>query len=84
VEREITLQTEPTNGASTHWGQQAFMFEPPLDAKRGDTLTCTFWLRRQKRNHRLLEMECRFVLQGKGAGRKPLIKEEFSQYYYVD
>eukprot|EP00747_Dinoflagellata_sp_TGD_P168234 gnl/TRDRNA2_/TRDRNA2_194135_c0_seq1.p1 gnl/TRDRNA2_/TRDRNA2_194135_c0~~gnl/TRDRNA2_/TRDRNA2_194135_c0_seq1.p1 ORF type:complete len:406 (+),score=73.72 gnl/TRDRNA2_/TRDRNA2_194135_c0_seq1:61-1218(+) len=86
AEQEETLNTGPTNGTATHWGQQVFGFYPTLSAKRGDTLECTMWIRRQKRNHRLLHLEAKFVLMGppKSEGGQPVIKEEREENYYVD
>lgn len=62
VEEEVTLTTRPTNGSTTHWGQQAFGFYPPLDARRGELLDFTVFVRRQEPNHRLLMLDTDIVL----------------------
>jgi len=85
VEQEVTLTTAPTSATATHWGQQLFGFWPPLPAKRGDTLECEMFIRRQERNHRLLRLECKFVLSAQGAGSQPgTVKETREETYYVD
>lgn len=80
ADREVLLTTAPTTGTSTHWGQQVFGFYPPIAAKRGDTLECTVWIRRQKRNHRLLVLDTTFVHKSSGGA----VKAERSETYYVD
>lgn len=88
VEQAVTLSTAPSpGGTSTHWGQQLFGFYPPFQAKRGDTLECSLFIRRQERNHRLLKLETKFVLYcgQSAAGTTPQrVKEEREETYYVD
>eukprot|EP00415_Alexandrium_ostenfeldii_P000667 UN0667 len=85
VEQEVTLTTAPTVGVSTHWGQQLFGFFPPLAAKRGDTLECSVFIRRQERNHRLLRLEAKFTLCGPPTnGGQRVVKEEREETYFVD
>lgn len=84
AEHEVVLTTAPTNGTSTHWGQQMFSFHPPLEAKQGDTLEITMLVRRQEQNHRLLRLESTFVLSGRGANGAQVVKEKREETYYVD
>lgn len=85
VEQEVTLTTAPTVGAATHWGQQLFGFYPPIQAKRGDTLECSMFIRRQDRNHRLLRLETKWTLLGaSGAGGQRVVKEEREETYFID
>jgi len=80
--KDVTLSTAPDAG-STHWGQQLFGFYPPLEVKKGDILTCEMLIKRQAKNHRLLELESCFALhRGQKPGKTPL--KEVRQTYYVD
>lgn len=54
-----SLTTAP--GSHTHWGQQVFLCEPPIDVLMGDTISGSIKLTRQKSNHRLLYMEMQIV-----------------------
>lgn len=83
AEQEITLTTAPSNVTSTHWGQQVFGFYPAMAVKRGDALECKVKLMRQEPNHRLLRLECHFVLVS-GAGKDRVVKEERDETYFVD
>lgn len=83
VEQATTLTTAPSNSTSTHWGQQVFGFYPPMAVKRGDMLECKVKIGRQERNHRLLKLECHFVLLS-GAGKGRVVKEEREETYFVD
>eukprot|EP00928_Gymnodinium_smaydae_P046727 TRINITY_DN31148_c0_g1_i1.p1 TRINITY_DN31148_c0_g1~~TRINITY_DN31148_c0_g1_i1.p1 ORF type:complete len:419 (+),score=94.09 TRINITY_DN31148_c0_g1_i1:132-1259(+) len=84
VEQEVTLTTAPSpSGQSTHWGQQIFGFYPPLQAKRGDTLDCSMFIRRQAKNHRLLWLEADFELCAQQNGTR-VVRERRKDSYYVD
>merc|ERR1712232_1120388 len=80
VEQEVTLNTGPTAGTHTHWGQQIFGFYPPLSAKRGDTLECSMFIKRQQRNHRLLVLETTFTLVGQNEGQR-IVKQTVEETY---
>mmetsp|Transcript_52423 Transcript_52423/g.154590 ORF Transcript_52423/g.154590 Transcript_52423/m.154590 type:complete len:376 (-) Transcript_52423:7-1134(-) len=84
AEQDVVLTTAPNQGSSTHWGQQLFGFYPPVEAKRGDTLEITMYIRRQERNHRLLRLETKIVLYGQGVGGKRVVREEREENYFVD
>jgi protein arginine N-methyltransferase 1 len=83
TEQQVTLTTAPTNGPSTHWGQQAFGFFPPLNAKRGDTLECSVLIKRQTPNPRLLVLETAFVLSRQVDGKSSIVDER-KENYFVD
>jgi len=83
AEQETTLTTAPATGTSTHWGQQAFGFYPPLHAKRGDLIECSMRILRQERNHRLLRLETKFVHYGH-QGAEKVMKAEREEVYFVD
>lgn len=83
AEQEVKLSTAPTVGTSTHWGQQLFGFYPPLQAKKGDTLECEMFIRRQERNHRLLRLEAKFILYG-GQGSGRVVREQREDHFFVD
>ncbi|CAL1142044.1 unnamed protein product [Cladocopium goreaui] len=75
----IELTTAPTAGTATHWGQQLFGFFPPLQAKSGDVLECRLRIKRQKKNHRLLQLEAAFTLGSEGN-----VREKREDTWYVD
>eukprot|EP00435_Cladocopium_sp_Y103_P051908 s552_g16.t1 len=75
----IELTTAPTVGTATHWGQQLFGFFPPLQAKSGDMLECRLRIKRQKKNHRLLQLEAAFTLGSEGN-----VREKREDTWYVD
>merc|ERR1712194_693794 len=83
VERDVTLSTAPTDGTATHWGQQIFGFYPPLNAKKGDTVECEMFIKRQDKNHRLLRLEAKFILCGHGDGQR-VVKDERDENFFVD
>ncbi|CAE8738747.1 unnamed protein product, partial [Polarella glacialis] len=78
---EVTLTTGPTAGTATHWGQQLFCFNPPFATKKGDLLECSMIIRRQEKNHRLLQLECKFVLKSESSG---VVRDEREETYFVD
>lgn len=86
VKTEVLLSTAPSNNEErTHWGQQMFGFYPPLEAKANDELECTMYIRRQKRNHRLLELETVFELYAQAKeGQERTRKDRRCETYYVD
>jgi len=80
-----TLTTQPTTSTSTHWGQQIFGFFPPLEVKRGDVIDCTVTIKRQRKNHRLLQLEGHFILYGaKSEVGQPVKKDERKQNFFID
>lgn len=66
VKQEVVLTTAPTTSAHTHWGQQLFGFFPALQVHRGDSLECKLVINRQKKNHRLLQLDACFSVVGPG------------------
>lgn len=66
VKQEVVLTTAPTTSTHTHWGQQLFGFFPALQVNRGDSLECNLVINRQKKNHRLLQLDACFSVVGPG------------------
>jgi len=83
MDEEVKLTTAPVNGTTTHWGQQIFGFYPPMEARRGDVLECSMYIRRQQKNHRLLWLETTFALCTQKDGQR-VVKDERKEHYYVD
>ena len=52
----VTLSTAPDPTGATHWGQQSFLLNPPVDCKAGDVIVCELDMQRRKDNHRLLQI----------------------------
>lgn len=55
--KEIELTTAPSTDNPTHWGQQVFLFHPPLRVNQEDALSVSFTMTRSKENHRLMEVD---------------------------
>ncbi|CAJ1363683.1 unnamed protein product [Effrenium voratum] len=79
AKEEVQLTTAPTTETATHWGQQLFGFYPPLQARSGDTLKGTIWIKRQKKNHRLLHLEASFEL-----GQSGQVRDKREDSWFVD
>lgn len=56
VQSPIELSTEPEYGHCTHWGQQAFFVEPPIEGRDGDELEGRITVVKHKENRRLLDI----------------------------
>jgi protein arginine N-methyltransferase 1 len=52
----VTLSTAPDPTGATHWGQQSFFLHPAVEARAGDKVRVEFEMRRQRENHRLMEV----------------------------
>ncbi|KAM5547846.1 protein arginine N-methyltransferase PRMT10 [Rosa sericea] len=57
AQNEIELTTAPSVDNGTHWGQQVFLLNPPIRVTEGDNLNGSFSMKRNKENHRLMEVE---------------------------
>jgi protein arginine N-methyltransferase 1 len=57
ADNDVKLSTAPDPTGATHWGQQVFYVNPPIDCAPNDTLAATLKLTRKKENHRLLKVE---------------------------
>lgn len=57
AQKEIELTTAPSVDNGTHWGQQVFLLNPPIRVTEGDKLNGSFSMKRNKENHRLMEVE---------------------------
>ncbi|KAI8105636.1 hypothetical protein M9434_000218 [Picochlorum sp. BPE23] len=58
----VVLSTAPDEAGATHWGQQVFQVHPNIACSPGDSLECTFEMRRRKDNHRLLLIQMQYML----------------------
>lgn len=57
ADNDVKLSTAPDPTGATHWGQQVFYVNPPVDCAPNDMLSATLTLTRKKENHRLLKVE---------------------------
>lgn len=80
VQKEIELTTAPSIEDGTHWGQQVFLFHPPIRVCEGDDLVVSFAMTRSRENHRLMEvgLECQ-MKQSSGKLLSPIKKK-----YYIE
>ncbi|CAK9075546.1 unnamed protein product [Durusdinium trenchii] len=83
VKEVVELTTAPTTKTATHWGQQLFGFFPPLQAKNEDVLECQLFIKRQKKNHRLLQLDSAFELCRESNGKR-FVCQKREDTWYVD
>ena len=76
----ITLSTAPDPTGATHWGQQSFVLHPPIDVEAGDAIVCDFEMKRQKENHRLLEVTLTHRVERKSGGSVVTMGERTSHF----
>ena len=53
---EVRLSTAPDPTGATHWGQQTFYINPPIEMSTNDSLECSIEVQRREDNHRLLKV----------------------------
>jgi len=68
--QEVILSTAPDATGATHWGQQAFHMFPRVMAQPGDRLVGSIELLRKKENHRLMQVNMEFKLEGSSPAAK--------------
>lgn len=66
----VTLSTAPDPTGATHWGQQSFFLHPGVECRAGDKVECKFEMRRQRENHRLMEVTVEHRTVGPTAGEQ--------------
>lgn len=71
----VTLTTEPDETGATHWGQQVFQVHPSIPCSPDDDIDCEFEMKRRKDNHRLLEINMTYRIQGQGKQKVQYIIE---------
>jgi hypothetical protein len=64
ADNDVKLSTAPDPTGATHWGQQVFYVNPPIDCAPNDALAATMTLTRKKENHRLLKVELKVKVGG--------------------
>jgi protein arginine N-methyltransferase 1 len=65
AEHKVVLSTAPKVGY-THWGQQVFYFQDPVDLSPGDSLEGTLKMYRTKDNSRLYKVDVAFSVRRSG------------------
>ncbi|XP_057968207.1 protein arginine N-methyltransferase PRMT10 [Malania oleifera] len=80
AEKVIELTTAPSIDNGTHWGQQVFLFHPPIHVTEGDQMSASFSMNRSKENHRLLEVE--FGCEIRQPSGKTLLP--FNKKFYIE
>mmetsp|Transcript_43251 Transcript_43251/g.75763 ORF Transcript_43251/g.75763 Transcript_43251/m.75763 type:complete len:217 (-) Transcript_43251:174-824(-) len=82
LKNEIRLTTKPpigSEGQQTHWGQQAFLLDPPLECKKDDIIEFSMLiLRQQSHGLLLLDTEFRHMRDGQMQG------SPIKRAYYVN
>lgn len=61
---EVRLSTAPDPTGATHWGQQTFYINPPIEMTTEDHLDCSIEVQRREDNHRLLKVLYRVKVEG--------------------
>ena len=73
----VTLSTAPDPTGATHWGQQSFLLQPPIELNAGDKIDCSFSMHRRKHNHRLWEVTLHQNLFSKSGEQKREMTHHF-------
>ncbi|PNH12877.1 putative protein arginine N-methyltransferase 4.2 [Tetrabaena socialis] len=64
ADNEIRLSTGPDPTGATHWGQQSFPLQPPIDCAPGDRLHISLEVSRRTDNQRLLLVKAGITVEG--------------------
>lgn len=56
VDSPIEMTTAPEYNHCTHWGQQAFLIDPPIESRDGDVLEGRISVKKHRENKRLLDI----------------------------
>lgn len=75
---EVWLTTAPDPTGATHWGQQIFYMNPPVDCAPGDKLHCKIGVYRREDNHRLLKVKLSVKVEGASIFAENGATREFS------
>lgn len=62
--QEVVLTTAPDATGATHWGQQCFHLFPRISAAAGDVIKGSIRLDRKKENHRLMQINMSWTVEG--------------------
>lgn len=68
----VVLSTAPKVGY-THWGQQVFFLEDPIELDPGDTVSGTMDMVRQKDSERLYDVIVKFRVRRREGGPSPMV-----------
>ncbi|KAK3210842.1 hypothetical protein Dsin_015548 [Dipteronia sinensis] len=77
AQKEIELTTAPSMNNGTHWGQQVFLFNPPILVSEGDDLNVSFSMNRSKENHRLMDVELSCEVRQSSGEVLPPVRNRF-------
>ncbi|KAL5836082.1 hypothetical protein ACOSQ4_015579 [Xanthoceras sorbifolium] len=77
AQKEIELTTAPSIDNGTHWGQQVFLFYPPISVSEGDNLNVSFSMNRSKENHRLMDIELSGEIKQSSGEALPSFRNRF-------
>mmetsp|Transcript_11453 Transcript_11453/g.20223 ORF Transcript_11453/g.20223 Transcript_11453/m.20223 type:complete len:379 (-) Transcript_11453:647-1783(-) len=83
AENDVKLSTAPDPTGATHWGQQVFFVNPPIDCAPGDSLETKIHLERRTDNHRLLRLKMAVQLKGESITAEQ-VKPALQLYYNIE
>jgi len=61
---DVKLSTAPDPTGATHWGQQVFYLQPPLECAPNDSIIASIEVTRKPENHRLLRVNMLVKVDG--------------------
>mmetsp|Transcript_16149 Transcript_16149/g.44989 ORF Transcript_16149/g.44989 Transcript_16149/m.44989 type:complete len:444 (+) Transcript_16149:225-1556(+) len=82
ADEQVLLTTAPDATGATHWGQQTFFLNPPLECGAGDSIRMTIEINRKKENHRLMSVLVKYKLQGTSQAAK--MATEVSRHFHIE
>ncbi|KAL5571483.1 hypothetical protein UlMin_021080 [Ulmus minor] len=77
AQQVIELTTAPSVENGTHWGQQVFLVQPPIEVNVGDKLNISFSMNRSKENHRLMEADFSCEIRQNSGKLLPCFKNKY-------
>ncbi|KAL5538200.1 hypothetical protein UlMin_045793 [Ulmus minor] len=77
AQQVIELTTAPSVENGTHWGQQVFLVQPPIEVNVGDKLNISFSMNRSKENHRLMEADFSCEIRQNSGTLLPCFKNKY-------
>ena len=75
---EVECSNEPSLGLDTHWGQEAFVLNPPIAVRRGDKVEGHFEMTRMAGNWRLYDVNIDYSICSADGQKGP---QHFRRYH---
>ena len=75
---DVVCSNEPREGVDTHWGQEAFVLNPPIAVRRGDKVEGHFEMTRMAGNWRLYDVNIDYSICSADGQKGP---QHFRRYH---